>query len=116
MYGQVDLSSLNLFWYGQSKLSIAVLNQVKYFVVTHLCNNASQTNSAGVSQRQVSGIYGAFHAIGIGSVIKLGQKEPRPIQNFTVRATLTRSVETKIGLSQRKKSFDPIPTRDWNTA
>ena len=38
------------------------------------------------------------------SVIKLGQKEPRPIRTFTVRATLTRSVETKIGLSQRKKS------------
>ena len=60
--------------------------------------------------------YGAFHANGIGSVKKLGQKEPRPIRTFTVRATLTRSVETKIGLSQRKKYFDPIPTRKWNTA
>ena len=63
-----------------------------------------------------AGSHGAFHAIGIGSVIKLGQKEPRPIRTFTIRATLTRSVETKIGLSQRKKSFDPIPTRNWNTA
>ena len=44
----------------------------------------------------------AFHGIGIGSIIKLGQKEPRPIQTFTVCAALTRSIETKIGLGQRK--------------
>ena len=45
--------------------------------------------------------YGAFHRIGIGPIIKLGQKEPRPIQTFTVRAALTRSIKTKIGLGQR---------------
>ena len=52
--------------------------------------------------RIITTCYGAFHGIGIGSITKLGQKEPRPIQTFTVRAALTRSIKTKIGLGQRK--------------
>ena len=46
----------------------------------------------------------------------MGQKEPRPIRTLTVRATLTRSVETKIGLSQRKKSKSANNSNILNTA
>ena len=59
--------------------------------------------------------YTPFHAI--GQIINLGEKGPRPmIRTFTIRATLTRSIETKIGLSQRKKSKSDKKNKILNTA